>query len=177
MERIPAINMKRVGENIKQLMKKNGYRVKDLQEMLLLSHPQPIYRWIQGKVLPSIERLYAMSKIFGVHMEELLEGEEVPGVKSISTTDGQAKVPSYNHEKEPIHHPDTIYEIEIIQEEALISNKDIISMITFVNDTSVSFAITISRVCQILWVRRLIYYANSACLTKGFNLKSSVESD
>lgn len=71
----PVISAKRLGMNIKKLLKENGYSVGELQEMLLLSHPQPIYRWMQGKVLPSVGHLYAMSKIFGVHMEELLEGE------------------------------------------------------------------------------------------------------
>ena len=41
---------------------------------LHLSCPQPVYRWLRGKTLPSVDHLYALSRLFGVHMEDLLAG-------------------------------------------------------------------------------------------------------
>lgn len=44
-----------------------------LKELLeVLSCPQPIYRWISGKILPSVNHLYALSKILGVPMEDII---------------------------------------------------------------------------------------------------------
>ena len=40
--------------------------------MLNLEDPQPIYRWIHGRCMPSTDNLYKLSKIFNMHMEELL---------------------------------------------------------------------------------------------------------
>lgn len=66
------IDMKKTGEKLKEYMEYVGVSVKELQEMLHLSCPQPIYRWIKGKVLPSVDHLLVLSEFFGVHMEELL---------------------------------------------------------------------------------------------------------
>ena len=49
-----------------------GCSVRDIQEYLQLSCPQPIYRWFQGRILPSVDHLYMLSRLFQVHMEDLL---------------------------------------------------------------------------------------------------------
>ncbi len=66
------IDMEKTGIRLKELMSDSGYDVKQLQELLELSCPQPIYRWFKGQILPSVNNLYMLSVIFGVHMEELL---------------------------------------------------------------------------------------------------------
>ena len=71
----PNIDMQRTGALIKRKVEEAGYTVKELQEKLVLSCPQPIYRWFKGKVLPSINHLYALSQLLNVHMEELLVAE------------------------------------------------------------------------------------------------------
>ncbi len=63
------------GRKIHNAIKQSGYSIKELQEMLGLSCPQPIYRWIKGRTLPSIDNLYMLSRILGMPMDELL----VPG--------------------------------------------------------------------------------------------------
>lgn len=71
----PNIDMQRTGALLKKKVEEAGYTVKELQEKLRLSCPQPIYRWFKGKVLPSINHLYALSQLLHVHMEELLVPE------------------------------------------------------------------------------------------------------
>ena len=41
-----------------------------------LECPQPIYRWFKGSTYPSIHHLYALSCLFGVSMNELIEEDE-----------------------------------------------------------------------------------------------------
>lgn len=74
-KRYPGIDMKLTGEKLKQLLKSAGYDVKYIQDYLHLSCPQPIYRWFKGKTLPSVDHLYALCILLGMHMEELLVPE------------------------------------------------------------------------------------------------------
>lgn len=66
------IAQQRTGQKLKIMIKLAGYDVKYIQEYLNLSYPQPVYRWFKGQILPSVEKLCALSNLLGVHMEELL---------------------------------------------------------------------------------------------------------
>ena len=68
----PNIDMIQTGLKLKMYIDNSGMSVKDIQEYLHLSCPQPIYRWINGKILPSVDHLLMLSELFGTHMEELL---------------------------------------------------------------------------------------------------------
>lgn len=68
----PNIDMTETGLNLKRYIDQAGMSVKDIQNILHLSCPQPIYRWINGKVLPSVDHLLMLSELFDVHREELL---------------------------------------------------------------------------------------------------------
>ena len=45
------IDMKKTGILLKYRIEKAGYTVKDIQKILQLSCPQPIYRWFKGMIL------------------------------------------------------------------------------------------------------------------------------
>ena len=66
------IDMEKTGKRLKDAIKAAGFDVKTIQNYLHLSCPQPIYRWFRGKVLPSVDHLYVLSGLLGVHMEELI---------------------------------------------------------------------------------------------------------
>ncbi len=66
------IDMIKTGKRLEDAIRSAGFDVKTIQNYLHLSCPQPIYRWFKGKVLPSIDHLYVLSGLLGVHMEELL---------------------------------------------------------------------------------------------------------
>ncbi len=68
----PNIDIEKTGLKIKAMLSAAGYDVKFIQEYLHLSCPQSIYKWFHGKSLPSVENLYALSFLLGVHMEDLL---------------------------------------------------------------------------------------------------------
>ena len=80
-----SLDLALTGKQIHSAIKDSGYSIKQIQEMLYLSCPQPIYRWIHGYTLPSVDHLYRLSKIFCVHMEELLvemgAGDKVDNVE------------------------------------------------------------------------------------------------
>lgn len=67
-----SLDMRMTGELLNYMIRKRGYTVSEIQEELSLSCPQPIYRWIRGQTMPSIDNLYKLSKILNVHMDELV---------------------------------------------------------------------------------------------------------
>jgi len=60
------------GAHIRQLRLEQGYSVQDLQTYLGLEHPQAIYHWQHGRNLPSVDNLYALSKLWGVPMDKII---------------------------------------------------------------------------------------------------------
>ena len=72
------IDKVKTGIKLKMMLKKAGYDVKYIQAYLHLSCPQSIYRWFKGKILPSVDHLCALSRLLGVHMEDLLVLERKP---------------------------------------------------------------------------------------------------
>ena len=62
----------KTGRRLERLIRQRGYSVKDIQYLLHLSCPQPIYRWMRGQILPSVAHLFVLAKLLQVHMEELL---------------------------------------------------------------------------------------------------------
>ena len=72
----PGLDLKQSGNILRYQIRRSGYSVRDIQDYLVLSCPQPVYRWFQGKTLPSVDHLYALSQLLGVHMEELLAGAQ-----------------------------------------------------------------------------------------------------
>lgn len=67
-----SIDQVKTGIKLREMLKAAGYNVKDVQEYLHLSCPQSIYRWFKGKILPSVDHLYMLSRMLNVHMEDLL---------------------------------------------------------------------------------------------------------
>lgn len=69
---IPTIDMKKTGQNITKLREKNGFSVKDLQEVFGFGTPQAIYKWQKGTTVPSIDNLIVLAEIFHVHMDDII---------------------------------------------------------------------------------------------------------
>ena len=67
-----SLDVRLTGQRIHNVMIECGYTVRQIQEILNLSCPHPVYRWIRGGTLPSTDNLYRLSKSFQIHMEELL---------------------------------------------------------------------------------------------------------
>ena len=73
----PHIDLQRTGQKMKHMMESAGYTPRMLQEYLHLSCVQPIYRWYKGLILPSVDHLFMLSELLGVHMEDFLVKKNV----------------------------------------------------------------------------------------------------
>jgi len=64
-----SVKQKETGENIRRLLKSNGYTVKDVQEVMGFENPQAVYKWLSGKSLPNLENLLILSKLLNISIE------------------------------------------------------------------------------------------------------------
>lgn len=63
------------GKKIRKLLAEYGLTVRDIQEELELDSPQSVYKWLNGKALPSLENLMVLSRVLDVPMEKILAME------------------------------------------------------------------------------------------------------
>lgn len=70
-----GIDLVGTGRRLEELISRKGISVKEIQNTLHLSCPQPVYRWMKGQMLPTVDHLYVLARLFSVHMEELLVPE------------------------------------------------------------------------------------------------------
>ncbi len=68
----PTINLKKTGDNITRLMKKNSLKTSKLQEVFGFENPQAIYKWRRGECLPSIDNLVILAEVFNVTIDKIL---------------------------------------------------------------------------------------------------------
>ena len=77
-----------VGERIAQLRKEHTLSQEELGEQLNVSR-QAIYKWERNASLPEIEKLIALSKLFGVSVGYLLGVEEQHAQSDPATAPGE----------------------------------------------------------------------------------------
>ena len=73
---VPAIDQKATGRQIRIILKLRGFTVQDVKDRLMLGCVQSVYHWLDGQSLPSLDNLYALSKMLGVPMDRLIIGTE-----------------------------------------------------------------------------------------------------
>lgn len=62
----PSINKKETGVNLRRIMDMRGVKPKDIQEYLGFGCVQSVYRWLDGVSMPTVDNLYAISKMLQV---------------------------------------------------------------------------------------------------------------
>ena len=70
--RLPAIDLKKTGQNITRMRKEVGISVRELQVMFGFTRPQAIYNWQNGVSLPSVDNFIVLAAILGVTIDEIL---------------------------------------------------------------------------------------------------------
>ena len=72
MDNIPTIDMVRTGNNIARLRMEARLSVRDLQRILGFATPQAIYKWQQGRALPTLDNLVVLAAVLGVKIDDIL---------------------------------------------------------------------------------------------------------
>ncbi|MBQ7956308.1 MAG: helix-turn-helix transcriptional regulator [Lachnospiraceae bacterium] len=76
MDQYPVINLKETGLRIKTLRQERGITVLELSQYMGFTEPQAVYKWQRGESLPTVDNLYALSKILRTSMEDILVGND-----------------------------------------------------------------------------------------------------
>ncbi len=74
----PVIDPKKTGARIRQLRIKSHLKVDDVARFMGFETGQAIYKWQRGDSLPSIDNLYALSRLFGTTVDDILRGTKEP---------------------------------------------------------------------------------------------------
>ena len=68
----PVIDIKRTGENIKRIRSDRNLTLEDVREFLGELTVHRVQLWEKGVLLPGVEHLCALSKLFGVLMDDII---------------------------------------------------------------------------------------------------------
>ena len=68
----PVIDPEATGRNILHLRREKGLSVRELQVFFHFDEPRAIYKWQSGQSLPTVDNLFALSRLLGVRMEDIL---------------------------------------------------------------------------------------------------------
>lgn len=83
---VPFIDKQKTGRQIRTWMEMRGLSVQDVRAFLGLGCVQSVYHWLDGKSLPSLDNLYALSELLRVPMDMLVAGDRrYRPVKDVST--------------------------------------------------------------------------------------------
>lgn len=72
----PVLDIKATGERINQLRKDNNLRVTDVAEYMGFESTQAVYKWQRGESLPTVDNLYALSRLLNTSVDDILIGEK-----------------------------------------------------------------------------------------------------
>lgn len=69
---IPTVDMTATGENILRLRKRAGLSVVDLNKVFGFTNLNVIYKWQNGKCMPTIDNLIILADLLNVTVDEII---------------------------------------------------------------------------------------------------------
>lgn len=68
----PVIDMEATGIRLRRIMEQKKITAKCIQQYLGLACVQSIYRWLNGRSMPTIDHLYALSELFRMPLDDIV---------------------------------------------------------------------------------------------------------
>lgn len=72
----PVLDAKATGARIKELRKEKHIKVEEISRFMGFETDQAVYKWQRGESLPTVDNLYALSKLFGTTIDDILQGSK-----------------------------------------------------------------------------------------------------
>ena len=72
MTQFPVIDLEATGRRIKELRKEKHYSVEQVSEYMGFESVQAVYKWQSGKSLPTLDNMFALSRLFDTPIENIL---------------------------------------------------------------------------------------------------------
>ena len=68
----PQIDVRATGQNIDRLLTEKQISVRTLQTYFGFDTPRAIYKWLRGEHLPSVDHLFALSRLLQIPLQDIL---------------------------------------------------------------------------------------------------------
>ena len=81
----PTIDVQATGRNIDQMLQERRISVRTVQSYFGFDSPRAIYKWLRGEHLPSVDHLFALSKLLQIPLQDILvelqqDDQDVPPI-------------------------------------------------------------------------------------------------
>jgi|GEM_PF-315573 len=129
----PTINKKETGVNLRRIMDMRGVKPKDIQEYLGFGCVQSVYRWLDGVSMPTVDNLYAISKMLQVpsiliKMAQLNRRKTVLDVMRKRLPKSREEQRSYMSRNSVPEYRYINYDLELVKNEYELVSKSIMEM-------------------------------------------------
>lgn len=68
----PTLSVEDTGKRIRTLRKERKLTVAEVTDFMGFEHPQAVYKWERGESIPSVDNLYALSKLLNTTIDDIL---------------------------------------------------------------------------------------------------------
>lgn len=75
----PVLDVRATGARIRELRMQKHLKVEDISRFMGFESGQAVYKWQRGESLPTVDNLFALSRLFGTTVDEILRGREEEG--------------------------------------------------------------------------------------------------
>jgi len=81
----PTIDVQATGRNIDQMLQERRISVRTVQSYFGFDSPRAIYKWLRGEHLPSVDHLFALSRLLQIPLQDILvelqqDDQDVPPI-------------------------------------------------------------------------------------------------
>ena len=80
----PVLDAKKTGARIKELRKAHHIKVEEVARFMGFESEQAVYKWQRGDSLPTVDNLYALSRLFETSVDDILRGNREEDERSSS---------------------------------------------------------------------------------------------
>lgn len=74
----PVPDLPQTGAKLARMLRERGLTPRMVQARLGLESPRAVYKWLNGRCLPTVDHLLALSRLMEVPMEALLVWHDLP---------------------------------------------------------------------------------------------------
>lgn len=79
----PVLDPRATGARIKELRKQKHLKVEDISRFMGFESVQAVYKWQRGESLPTVDNLYALSRLFETPVDDILRGNMEEGASPL----------------------------------------------------------------------------------------------
>ena len=80
----PVLDVRATGARIKELRKAHHLKVEEIARYMGFESEQAVYKWQRGDSLPTVDNLYALSRLFETSVDDILRGNREEDERSSS---------------------------------------------------------------------------------------------